>query len=791
MDIPIRILILEDNAADAKLMQFEMEEAGIDFTATVVSTQNDFIRELNTFSPDLILSDYDLPLYTGQTALSDSKRICPDVPFILVTGAVTEDRAVDIMTSGAKDFVMKHRLHKLAVAVRRAVEEAGEHKARKKAEAEVRAASLYARSLLEASLDPLVTISASGKIMDANKATEQVTGVPRDRLIGTDFADSFTEPDKARAGYEKAFKHGSVKDYSLALRHVSGRTTDVLYNASTYTDETGAVKGVFAAARDVTELKAAEAEVRAASIYARSLIETSPDPLVTISTDGKIMDVNMATEEITGVPRERLIGTDFADYFTEPEKARAGYETAFSHGSVKDYPLALRHVSGRTTDVLYNASTYMDETGVVKGVFAAARDVTILKKAEKKILLSHRELNDQVKKRTAALEAEIDKRIKVERETERLLAAVTAEKERLSALVNSIADEVWFADTEKRFSIINPSALQEFRLATGVGVDVETFAAGLEVYRPDGSIRPVEDAPPLRALRGEDVRNEEEIIRTPASGELRYRRVSASPVRDAGGTIIGAVSVVRDVTERKEAEETLKQQSAKLEAANKDLDSFAYSVSHDLRAPLRAIDGFSKMLLKKTGTRLNRDEIELITVVRDNVQKMGQLLDGLLALARVGREAVSFTSIDMGGLVKEVWQNLQQIDSTRTIHLSTEPLPSAYGDIRLIRQVMMNLLTNAVKFTQKKKVAQISIGGSATTAETVYYVRDNGAGFDMKCYGKLFGVFNRLHSETEYEGTGIGLAIVQRIINRHGGRVWAEGKEHAGAVFYFSLPNYA
>jgi light-regulated signal transduction histidine kinase (bacteriophytochrome) len=145
----------------------------------------------------------------------------------------------------------------------------------------------------------------------------------------------------------------------------------------------------------------------------------------------------------------------------------------------------------------------------------------------------------------------------------------------------------------------------------------------------------------------------------------------------------------------------------------------------------------------------------------------------------------------MCGLVKEVWQNLQQLDANRTIRLSTEPLPPAYGDIRLIRQVMMNLLTNAVKFTQKKNVSVISIGGTVNHAETVYYVRDNGAGFDMQCYGKLFGVFNRLHSETEYEGTGVGLAIVQRIINRHGGRVWAEGKEHAGAVFYFSLPNHA
>jgi len=233
----------------------------------------------------------------------------------------------------------------------------------------------------------------------------------------------------------------------------------------------------------------------------------------------------------------------------------------------------------------------------------------------------------------------------------------------------------------------------------------------------------------------------------------------------------------------------VKQQSAKLEAANKDLDSFAYSVSHDLRAPLRAIDGFSKMLLKKTGERLNRDEMDLIGVIRDNVQKMGQLLDGLLALSHVGRESISFATIDMLQLAGEVWQSLQQTSPSRRIELTMAPLPPAYGDIRLIRQVMMNLLTNAIKFTQKNEVSLISIGGTANCSENVYCVRDNGAGFDMKNCGKLFGVFNRLHSEDEYEGTGVGLAIVQRIINRHGGRVWAEGKEHEGAVFYFSLPN--
>ncbi|MHB8773404.1 MAG: PAS domain S-box protein [Syntrophales bacterium] len=264
MDKTLRILILEDNKADAELIQFELEEGGVAFTAKVVTSEEDFLHGLRAFSPDIILSDYDLPRYTGAFALAEAKNRCPDLPFILVTGAVTEDRAIEILTGGAKDYVMKSRLNRLVPAVRRALAEAEEHRARKMAEQELRAASLYARTLIEASLDPLVTISPDGKVMDVNRATEEVTGVCREQIIGTDFANYFTEPEKARAGYERVFSTGSVKDYPLALRHRSGRITEVLYNSTTYTSETGEVQGVFAAARDVTELKRVEEDLRKA-----------------------------------------------------------------------------------------------------------------------------------------------------------------------------------------------------------------------------------------------------------------------------------------------------------------------------------------------------------------------------------------------------------------------------------------------------------------------------------------------------------------------------------------------
>jgi PAS domain S-box-containing protein len=255
----------------------------------------------------------------------------------------------------------------------------------KQAEEALRNASLYARNLIEASLDPLVTISADGKILDVNRATELTTGTPREELIGSDFSLYFTEPEKAGDGYRRVFKEGSIKNYPLTICHKSGRLTDVLYNAAVYRNEAGVVQGVFAAARDITELKNTAEALRNISLYTRNLIEVSIDPLITISADGKILDVNRATELATGVPREELVGSDFSDYFTEPEKARDGYLRVFEEGSVKDYPLTIRHKSGNLTEVFYNAVIYRNEAGVVQGVFAAARDITEFKKTEKEL----------------------------------------------------------------------------------------------------------------------------------------------------------------------------------------------------------------------------------------------------------------------------------------------------------------------------------------------------------------------------------------------------------------------
>jgi PAS domain S-box-containing protein len=244
----------------------------------------------------------------------------------------------------------------------------------------------------------------------------------------------------------------------------------------------------------------------------------------------------------------------------------------------------------------------------------------------------------------------------------------------------------------------------------------------------------------------------------------------------------------RDITLRKEAEKELMERAGQLEEVNKDLESFGFSIGHDLRAPLRAITGYAQMILKKQGERYDEETRRRFQMITDNAEAMGRLIDDLLAFSRLGSQAVAKTSLDMEKLAGEVWQELRNINPGREMTLKIGPMPTTCGDRALIRQVYSNLLGNAVKFTQGRDPAMVEAGSCIQDDETVYYVRDNGIGFDMRFYDKLFGVFQRLHGDEEYKGTGIGLALVQRIILRHGGRLWAEGEVDKGATFYFTLP---
>ncbi len=985
--------------------------------------------------------------------------------------------------------------------------------------AELHAASLYARSLIEASLDPLVTISPEGRITDVNEATEQVTGRTRRELIGTDFSDYFTDPRSAKAGYRKVLAEGHVRDYPLTIRHTSGNTTDVLYNATVYRNQAGEVQGIFAAARDITEVKRAEAALREANetleqrvsertvelqesrqrlsvivdsiadgfyaldrewrfthvndaalrhmgktseeILGRTLFDVypevrgsvianeygsamesvephhfespslltsqileihaypspenltvlfrditekhlmatalreaheraewlarfpdeNPNPVLRVSADGSALYCNQASMEIPGlvcevgkqlpapllplvgqamaagqeiqqdvelgehvysvavvpIPGEgyaNVYGRDITERKHAEEALRESeeryrylvkhaptgiYEIDYTTGRFIEVNDAMCQMLGYTRDEILAMAAFDILADEGKALFASriqlgrsgeglseaveypvrtkdgriiwallntmfhridgritratvvAHDITERKLAEEALQttlqrlhalvasmhssillvgegrielanqafcdylelqdspadlvgLTPRQLIEKIKnaylhpdeqvkriweiarQRQPVISEEISMRdgrtslrdfIPIYEDgksygllwhhidiTERKKAedALSQSEERYRNLFNSLIEgfciiEMIF-DTDRgpvdyRFLEINPAFEELTGLYEAQGKLMRELAPEHEAYWFDiyGKI----------ALTGEPAHFENEAKALNRWYEVRAFRM--------GGQESRKVAICfNDITKRKQAEQILRDRTAELEVANRELESFSYSVSHDLRAPLRAIDGYARMILKKEGDKFDEETMRKFNVIRSSSQMMGQLIDDILTLSRVVKKHLSTSQLEIDTVIREVWKELETINSERNIKLTVRDCPAAYGDRTLIKQVYANLLANAAKFTKGRDPALIETGGYIEGNENVYYVRDNGVGFEMEYYDKLFGIFQRLHKPDEFEGTGVGLAIVERIVQRHGGRVWAEGKVNEGATFYITLP---
>jgi PAS domain S-box-containing protein len=349
-------------------------------------------------------------------------------------------------------------------------------------------------------------------------------------------------------------------------------------------------------------------------------------------------------------------------------------------------------------------------------------------------------------------------------------------------LVDSIKDyAIFMMDHEGRVMSWNAGAqkIKGYASAEIIGQSFECFYTNKD--RADGK--------PAAILKkaAADGYVEDEGWRVRKNGTCFWANVVISAIRDQKGRLQGFAKITRDLTVRKHLQDELTQRVVQLEILNKELEMFSYSISHDLRAPLRGIDGFSRILLETQANRLDAEGIQHLNRVRASAKRMGALIDDLLSLSRLTRMEMRWQTIDLSHVAQGIIQELQQNEPDRNVQCTIQPGLAVQGDPTLLRAVLENLLGNAWKFTGRKANAAVELGSRVNDGEVAYFVRDNGAGFEMAHVGNLFGPFQRLHSTEEFPGNGIGLASAQRIIHRHGGRIWAEGLVDQGATFYFTL----
>jgi PAS domain S-box-containing protein len=513
---------------------------------------------------------------------------------------------------------------------------------------------------------------------------------------------------------------------------------------------------VTARLRAQRQVHAATAELRASREDLQLLIDGARDyAIFMLDAEGRVATWSDNAERLKGYRADEIIGSWYGVFFTVPEDADVVLAEALERGSAEVDGVRVRKDGTRfwghgTVTAVRHAD------GSVRGFVEVMKDVTERQRTEVKF----------------------------------------------RGLLEVAPDAILGVDIAGRIVIVNAKAEELF----GYHRD-KLLGQFVELLVPTG---PDERIPMRPAIAGFEVAERPnasgvEVEARRADGTRFPAEISLSTLDTEDGVIISAA--IRDITERKHAQQAIEElnnelerrvrdrtlqlgmQAEQLQESNAELESFSYSVSHDLRAPLRAVDGFAKMLSLDYEDRLDEEGRRYLARIRAGAQQMGQLIDGLLTFSRLQRQAMACHPVHLDALVRDVWEDLQPERDERDVLLNVAELPVAHGDGRLIRQVLANLIGNALKYTRGRPAARIDVGYTMLDGgQAAYFVRDNGAGFDMRYADKLFRVFQRLHRAEEYEGTGIGLALAHRIVVRHGGRMWADAEPGVGATFSFTLP---
>jgi PAS domain S-box-containing protein len=661
-------------------------------------------------------------------------------------------------------------------------------------------------AIVDSSDDAIISKDLDGIINAWNGGAQRIFGYSAAEAVGRPMVMLFpAELVSEESGILARIRRGeSVEHYETVRVRKDGIRIDVSATISPIKNSSGKIVGASKIARDITERKRTENALKKSLATSEAALQELADQkfaldqhaIVAITdVQGTITYVNDKFCAISQYSEDELIGKNHR-ILNSGHHSREFFQQMYQtiangrvwHGEIKNRAK--------------NGSFYWVDTTIVPFVAADGKPRQYVA------------IRADITERKRAADALAGQALELSRYAEELSTsqeALQGQTLMLQSVLDSMSEGLVVADENGKFIIWNPAAEKIVGLGAA-NVPSGEWNQHYGVFLPDTVTPfPPEQNPLLRAIHGE-VCSAEMFLRNAELTEGVWIDSSASPLKNKENVARGAVIAFRDISQRKkderkirklndELEERVVERTAQLQTANKELEAFSYSVSHDLRAPLRHIGGFSKMLVEEFGSTLDPTAQHYLDRIQSGTQKMGQLVDELLALARVGRHEINRQPTVLNSIVAEVIAILQPESEGRQVDWLIADLPAVECDAVLVRQVFQNLLANALKFTRSgigadaasravppvPTGAAIEVSYKEENGQPVFMVRDNGVGFNMKYVEKLFGVFQRLHRNDEFEGTGIGLATVQRIVQKHGGRVWAEGEVDKGATFYFTL----
>jgi len=614
------------------------------------------------------------------------------------------------------------------------------------------------RAVVEQAAEGILLIDVDTKrVLEANAAYQDLLGYSLEEILQLSLYDLVPYPVGSMDCYvRQVLEQKSYVSGQRRHRRKDGSLVDVEVSASLISY--GSRGTICIVVRDITERKQTE-EIRA---RLAAIVESSDDAIISKTLDGTITSWNHGAEKIYGYSSEEIVGKPVSVLVPtdRPDEIPEILEKVGRGEAIDNYETVRLAKDGRRLDVSLTISPVKDLSGNLVGASTIARDITERRRTESELRLSEARFRAIIEQSPLSIQV------------------LSPDGQTLQ--VNRAWEELWGVTLQ---DIPGYNLLEDQQLvAKGLMPYIRRGFAGEPTLIPAAAYDPDETIPGL----------------TSHEEPKRWVRAFIYPIKDEDGNVREVILMHEDITERKQAEEEIRKlneqleqrvqrRTAQLNAFNHELEAFSYSVSHDLRAPLRSIDGFSKILLEDYADELDEEGNDYLKRVRAASQRMGQLIDDLLDLSRMTRSEMRRESVDLSDLAKSFAEELKRSQPERRVEFLIEGGLLVEGDKSLLRVVLENLLRNAWKFTGKQTHARIEFGASEQEDKRAYFVRDNGAGFDMAYADKLFGAFQRLHGGSEFEGTGIGLATVQRIIHRHGGRVWAEGRVGYGATFYFTL----